>query len=133
MICLILGHNKIKKKIEFCSLDSNDKWESDCGSVCSPENHHIRKNYLSLDMFTADMTYEEFQNVFDCYLEERKFKCGFCLSCWDCRRFPHLYFEYENIVLNSHREDMTYCTAVRFCSRNLRYSTNFRSVDFLTK
>ena len=25
------------------------------------------KNYLLLDMFTADMTYEELQNVFDCY------------------------------------------------------------------
>lgn len=28
---------------------------------------------------------------------------------------------------------MSYCTALRFCSRNLRYSTNFPTVDFLTR
>ena len=28
---------------------------------------------------------------------------------------------------------MSYCTALRFCSRYLRYSTNFPTVDFLTR
>lgn len=119
--------------MEFCSLDSNDKWESDCGSVCCPENYHIRKKLSFAWYVYSGYDLRRISKRFWLLLEERKFKCGFCLNCWDCRRFRHLCLEYENIVLNSHREDMSYCTALRFCSRNLRYSTNFPTVDFLTR
>lgn len=69
---------------ELCGLDSNDKWVSSCSSICCTNNHNIRLNSALLYRNDKDMNYTEFQNVFECYLEERKENCNFCKKCFDC-------------------------------------------------
>ena len=62
---------------EFCGLDSNYKWISDCGSICCEQKHNIRVNKVMTYPGTMDMNYVEFQQVFICYLNERKKVCIF--------------------------------------------------------
>ena len=68
-----------------------------------------------------DMNYVEFQQVFICYLNERKKVCDFCKKYFDCKRFKLLCGEYSTITELSRRDLMIYVTAVRFNARNLRY------------
>ena len=68
-----------------------------------------------------DMNYVEFQQVFICYLNERKKVCDFCKKYCDCKRFKLLCGEYSTITELSRRDLMIYVTAVRFNARNLRY------------
>ena len=63
---------------EFCGLDSNDKWIDDCGSICCLKKHNIRVNKVMTYPRTMDMNYVEFQQVFNCYLNERKTVSDFC-------------------------------------------------------
>ena len=51
---------------EFCGLDSNYKWISDCGSICCEQKHNIRVNKVMTYPGTMDMNYVEFQQVFIC-------------------------------------------------------------------
>ena len=98
--------------------------------VCS-KNHTLRKNHDLLSMYTADMDYVEFFNVFNYQLEERKSKCQFCKKCFDCRRFQQLWYEWNGIVENSKRKQGIDCTVVKFCQRNLQYpKTECMTLDF---
>lgn len=117
---------------EFCGLDSNDKWVSSCGSICCTNNHNIRLNSALLYPNDKDMNYTEFQNAFECYLEERTENCNFGKNCFDCRRFKLLCYEYHNKTLLSNRTKFINVTAVRFNSRNLYYKkTQSMTVDIL--
>ena len=111
----------------FDQLDSNDTWGTHCMSLVSSEKYKLRKNHTLLDMYTADIDY-----VFECQLEERKLKCQFCKKRFDCRRFCQLCHEWDGIVTNSQRKKNIYCTAIRFCQRNLPYpKTECMTLDFL--
>lgn len=116
---------------EFCGLDSNDKYVSSCGSVCCTNKHDIRVNSVMLYPNTKDMNYFEFQNAFTCYLEERRKICNFCNTCFDCRRFKQLCYEYYNLRNNSSRRYFIYVIAVRFHLRNLKYKTQAMTLNIL--
>ena len=68
----------------FGVLDSNDTWATHCMSLGYSKNHTLRKNHNLVSMYTADIDYIEFFNVFNCQLEERKLKCQFYKKCFDC-------------------------------------------------
>ena len=96
--------------------------------------HNLRKNHILHDMYSASMGYVEFLDVlnFERQLEKRKFKCQFCKTCFDCRRFCQLCYKWNGIVTNSNRQKGIYCTTIRFCQRNLRYpKTDCMTIDFL--
>ena len=117
---------------EFCGLESNDKWINDCGSICCEQKHNIRVSKVMTYPETMDMNYVEFEQVFICYLNERKKVCDFCKKCFDCRRFKLLCGEYSTITELSRREVMIYVTAVRFNAHNLCYSkTQAMTLDIL--
>ena len=61
-----------------------------------------------------DMTYLDFQEVFECHLRERKNSCNFCKKCKMCKRFKMLVISYQSFTLNSNRKYGIYTTAVRF-------------------
>ena len=52
----------------FSVLGSNDTWPTHCMSLVCSKNHTLRKNHNLLSMYTADMDYVEFFNVFNCQL-----------------------------------------------------------------
>ena len=64
-------------KIEFCPIDSNDEWVSNCGSAFCSYDHNIRMNVVKVYPGDMDMTYLDFQDVFECHLRERKNSCNF--------------------------------------------------------
>ena len=119
---LIVLRKVEKMAAEFCALDSNDKWISNCGSKVFSKDHNIRINSVMMYPNEKDMNYLEFQKVFECYLAERKFYCKFCKVCNSCRCLKHLGIEYQTLMLNSWRKSGKYVTAVRFCSENLNYT-----------
>ena len=90
-------------------------------SLVCDETYKLRKNHIYLDMYTSDMDYVQFFDVFDCQLKERKIQCGFCKVCFNCKRFRLLCYQYNGIVCNSNRKNGIYSTAVQFCQWNLRY------------
>ena len=83
---------------EFCGLDSNDKSIDDCGSICCLLKHNIRVNKVMTYPGNMDMNYVEFQQVFNCYLNERRTACNFFKRCFDCKRFKLLCAEYNTII-----------------------------------
>ena len=107
---------------EFCGLDSNDKWIDDCGSICCLKKHNIRVNKVMTYPGSMDMNYVEFQQVFNCYLNQRRADCNFCKKCFDCKRFKLLCSEYITLTQLSNRKFGIYVTAVRFNARNWKYS-----------
>ena len=70
---------------------------------------------------TMDMNYVEFQQVFNCYLNERKTVCDFCKKCFDCKRFKLLCGEYYTITELSNRKFDIFVTAVRFNAHSWMY------------
>ena len=106
---------------EFCGLDSNDKLIDNCGSICCLLKHNIRVNKVMTYPETMDMNYVEFQQVFDCYLNERKTICDVCKKCFDCKRFELLCGEYYTITELSNRKFGIFVTAVHFNARNWKY------------
>ena len=116
----------------FGKIDDNDSWEGNCMSLVCEENHKLRKN-PKLDMYTSDMDYVQFFNVFECQLNERKRQCGFCKNCFNCRRFKLLCYQWDGIILNSNRKYGNHCTAVRFYLRKLKYpKAQCMTLDFLS-
>ena len=116
---------------EFCGLDSNDKWIDDCGSICCLLKHNIRVKVMTYPG-TMDMNYVEFQQLFDCYLNERKRICDFCKKCFNCKRFKLLRGEYYTITELSNRKFGIFVTAVRFNARNWKYpKTQAMTLDIL--
>ena len=95
-------------------MDFNDKWIVDCGSICCLNKHNIRVNKVMTYPGCMDMNYVEFQQVFNCYLNERKTICDFCKKCFDCKRFKLLCSEYCTIKKLSNRKFYKYVTAVSF-------------------
>ena len=81
---------------------------------------------------TMDMNYDELQQVFDCYLNERKTICNFCKKCFNCKRFKLLCGEYYTITELSNRKFGIFVTAVRFNARNWKYpKTQAMTLDIL--
>ena len=102
-------------------------------SLVCDETYKLRKNHIYLDMYTSDMDYVQFFDVFDCQLKERKIQCGFCKVCFNCKRFLLLCYQWDGMVCNSNRKNGIYCTAVRFCQRNLKYhKTECMTLDFFS-
>ena len=117
---------------EFCGLDSNDKWIDDCGSICCLKKHNIRVNKVMTYPGSMDMNYVEFQQVFNCYLNQRRTDCNFCKKCFDCKRFKLLCSEYFTLTQLSNRKFGIYVTAVRFNARNWKYpKTQAMTLDIL--
>ena len=116
----------------FHKNDDNDTFENHCMSVVCKQNHMIRKKEMKLGMYTCDMPYISLFEVLMCQLRERERQCNFCKLCFDCRPFKILCHDWGGIIRNSNRKYRTYCTAVRFCQRNLKYpKTQCMTVDFL--
>ena len=102
-------------------------------SLVCDETYKLRKNHIYLDMYTSDMDYVQFFDVFDCQLKERKIQCGFCKVCFNCKRFRLLCYQWDGIVCNSNRKNGIYCTAVRFCQQNLKYpKTECMTLEFFS-
>ena len=54
---------------EYCFfeiIDDNDSWEGNCMSLICDETHKLRKNHIHTDMYTSEMGYVQFFDVFDC-------------------------------------------------------------------
>ena len=81
---------------------------------------------------SMDMNYVEFQQVFDCYLNQRRTVCKNKKKGFNCKRFKSLCGEYFNITLLSNRKFDIYVTAVRFNARNWKYpKTQAMTLDIL--
>ena len=122
-----------KKYCFFEKIGDNDLWEGNCMSLVCDETHKLRKNHIHLGMYTSDMDYVQFFDVFDCQLKERKTQCGFCKVCFSCKRFRLLCYQWDGIVFSSNQKNEIYCTAVWFCQQNLKHpKTDCRTLDFLS-
>ena len=60
--------------MEFCNLDSNDRYLDYCGSICCSQNHHIRMSSVFFPHGEMDM----------------KSICNFCKECFNRKRFNEL-------------------------------------------
>ena len=100
-------------------------------SLVCKQNDMVRKNEMKLGIFTCDMPYVSFFEVFMCQLREREQQCNFCKLRFNSRRFKILCYNWDGIIRNSNRNHKIYWTAVRFCQRSLNYRTQCMTVDFL--
>ena len=117
---------------EFCGLDSNHKWTDDCGSICCLKKHNIRINKVMTCPGSMDTNYVEFQQVFNCYLNQRRTDCNFWKKCFHYKRFKLLCSEYFILRQLSNRKFGIYGTAVRFNARNWKYpKTQAMTLDIL--
>ena len=82
------------------------------------KKHNIRVNKVMTYPGTMDMNYVEFQQVFNCYLNERKTVYDFRKKYFDCKRFELLCGEYYTITELSNRKFGIFVTAVRFNAHN---------------
>ena len=117
---------------KFCGLDSNDKWNNDGGSIYCLKKHNIRVNKVMAYPGSMDKNYVEFQQVFNCYLNQRRIDCNFCKKYFDCKRFKLLCSEYFTLTQLSNRKFGIYVTTVRFNARNWKYpETQEMTLDIL--
>ena len=115
----------------FRKIDDNDTFENHCMSLVCKQNHMVRKNEIKLGIYTCDVPYVNFFEVFMCQLREREQQCNFCKLRFNCRRFKILCYDWDGIIRNSNRNQKIYCTAVRYFQINLNYCTQCMTVDFL--
>ena len=81
---------------------------------------------------SMDMNYVEFQQVFNCYLNQRRTGCNFCKNCFNCKRFKLLCSEYFTLTQLSNRKFGIYVTAGRFNVHNWKYpKTQAMTFDIL--
>lgn len=85
------------------------------------QNHMVRKNEKKLEIYTCNMPYVSFFEIFMGQFRERKQRCNFWKLSFDCRRFKILCYDWDGIVVNSNQKHGIYCTVVRFCQRNVKY------------
>ena len=83
-------------------------------------------------MTYPESNYVEFQQVFNCYLNQRRTDCHFCKKCFDCKRFKLFCSEYFILTQLSNRKFGIYVTAVRFNACNWKYlKTQAMTLDIL--
>ena len=46
--------------MEFCNLDSNNRYLDYCGSICCSRNHHIRMSSVFFPHGEMDMNFADF-------------------------------------------------------------------------
>ena len=109
----------------FRKINDNDTFENHCMSLVCKQNHMVRKSEMKSGIYTCEMPYVSFFEVFMCQLREIEQQCNFCKLCFNCRHFQILCYNWDGIIRNSNRNHRIYCTAVRF------YLTQCMTVDFL--
>ena len=108
--------------LEFCGLDSNDKWLESCGVACCTKKHNMLKNEVMLNTSHRLMNWWDFLDVLVCY--QQSAECGLCTKCNWCRfYFKNLLGEAYGLIWNTWRTmDGQFFTVVRFSPHNECYS-----------